>query len=96
MAGDECHVSTAQHRHPCQRIAHFSSRMVREVAHRIDRFLGRTGGHKDLLSSEILRVGDRAENIFQDQPLIRKFALSGIAAGEQTACRFDDGKAVMF
>ena len=69
--------------------------MVREVAHRIDSFLGRTGGHKDLLSGEILRVGDGAENIFHNQPLIREFALSGITAGEQTACWFDDGKAVV-
>ena len=70
--------------------------MVREIAHWIDGFLGRTGGHKDLLSGEILRVGDRAENIFQDQPFIRELAFSGVAAGEQAACRFDDGKALMF
>ena len=69
--------------------------MVRQVAHRIHRFLGRTGRDNDLFALQILLTGQLSQNVIHQHTLIGQAARADIAAGQHTGPGGNDREAVM-
>ena len=57
-SADQSDICAAEHSCFCQCIAHLAGRMVGDVAHRINGFLGRSGCDQNLLSLKILLLCD--------------------------------------
>ena len=53
---DQCHLRTSHATDFCNRISHFSAGMIRQIPHRIDRFLSRSCCHKDFFAFQIFFI----------------------------------------
>ena len=69
--------------------------MIRDKAHRINRFHRRSCRHQHVDAFHILLKGNLVQNMLQQKRFRRKLSCSRIAAGQMAARRFDHLKAIM-
>ena len=68
--------------------------MIGEVADRVQRFLGGSGGDENPLAGEVVGQGQMMQNVLQQILRLRHLAFAHVAAGQTPCRRLDDLPAV--
>ena len=75
-------------------VAHLAGGVVGQVAHRVQCLLRGAGGHRNAHPCQILRAGDGVQDVLDQYFLLGQAPAAHILAGQHTAFRGDDSKAV--
>jgi hypothetical protein len=92
--GHQRHFGAGLARGARDRIAHLAGRQIRDAAHRVDRFIGRTGRDQHAFSRQELGL-ERCDQLVEQFVGFEHAAHAGLAAGLRSGGRAEDPDAVL-